>query len=63
MDVTVLDDGGGIAEDEVDGADDDALDVELTVGMDVECVLIGEHVAAVKSREVGANSESHGLVL
>lgn len=63
VDVAVLDDGSGIAEDEVDGADDDALDVELAVGVDVECVLIGEHVAAVKSREVGANTESHRLVL
>ena len=48
VDVGVLNDGGRIAEDEVNGADDDAADVELTVGVDVKRVLISEHVAAVK---------------
>lgn len=63
MDVGVLDDGGSVAEDEIDGADDDAAGVELTVGVDVESVLIGEHVAAVEGREIGADAESYSLVL
>lgn len=45
----VLEDDGGVAEDEVDGAVDVALGVELSEGMDVESVLVGHEVAAVKS--------------
>ncbi|CAL1360643.1 unnamed protein product [Linum trigynum] len=41
VDVAVLEDSGGVAEDEVDGANDDAAVEELAVGVDVQCVLVG----------------------
>lgn len=63
VDVAVLEDSGGVAKDEVDGAGDVAVDVELAVGVDVEGVLVGDHVAVVEGGEVGADAEGHRLVL
>ena len=40
VNVTVLENGSGVSEDEIDGAGNETVDVELTVGMDVESVLI-----------------------
>lgn len=48
----VLDDGGGVAEDEIDGAGDDAVAVELAVGLGVECVLVAFHSAIVEDCSV-----------
>lgn len=62
VEVAVLEDDGGVAEDEIDGAVDVAFAVELAEGVDVEGVLVGDEAAAVESREVGAAAESHGLV-
>lgn len=48
----VLDDDGGVAEDKIDGAGDDAVGVELAVGLGVECVLVAFHFAVVEGRSV-----------
>ena len=48
MDVTVLEHRRGIAKDEVNGARDQAVDVELAVGMDVETVLVCKYVTLVE---------------
>ena len=50
--VAVLEDHGGVAEDEVDGAIDVAVAVELLLGVDVECVLVALEAALVVDREV-----------
>ncbi|CAA7397486.1 unnamed protein product [Spirodela intermedia] len=42
----VLQHHGGVAEDEVDGAGDGAVAVELPLRVHVECVLVAQHVAA-----------------
>ena len=63
VDHAVLEDYGGVAEDEVDGAVDVALFVELTLGVDVEGVLVALEAAAVEDGEVGAGPEGHGLVV
>ena len=63
MDVAVLEYDGGVAEDEVNGAGDQAVYEELAVVVDVKSVLVGEEVAAVEGGEIGANSECDGLVL
>jgi len=44
-DLGVLDQGGGVAEDEVDCARDFTVAVELTVGVCVQCVLVTAHCA------------------
>lgn len=63
VDVAVLEDDGCVAEDEVDGAGDEAARVELAEGVDVEGVLVGQHVAAVEGAEVRVHAEGHRLVL
>lgn len=61
--LAVLEHRRGIAEDEVDGAGDGAVPVELSVGVGVEGVLVPVHVAVVEDGEVGVHSQCHGLVL
>lgn len=63
VDVAVLEDSGGIAEDEIDGAGDVAVDVELAVGVDVKGVLVGDHVAVIEGGKIGTDTKGHGLVL
>lgn len=63
MDITVLEHDGGVAEDEIDGSGDETLDEELTVRVDVESVLVSQHVATVESGEIGTHTESHRLML
>ncbi|CAA6664802.1 unnamed protein product [Spirodela intermedia] len=62
-DVAVLEDCHSVAEDEVDGAVDVAVAVELALGVHVERVLIALEAAAVEDGEVRAGAESHRLVL
>lgn len=62
-DVAVLEDGGSIAEDEVDSAVDVAFAVELAEGVDVECVLVALEAASVERGEVGLVPDCYGLVL
>lgn len=53
LDAAVLEYRGGVAEDEVDGARDGAVAVELAVGVGVEGVLVGVEAAAVEDGAVG----------
>lgn len=62
VDVTVLKDGGGVAEDEVYGAVYVAVTVELALGVDVQGVLVAFEAAAVEDRVVCAGAECDGLV-
>lgn len=41
LDVTVLEDDGGVAKDEINGADDHAVNEKLTIGVDVKSILVG----------------------
>lgn len=59
----VLQNHGGVAEDEVDGAEYVAFLVELALWMDVECVLVPLEAAAVEDGEVGAGAERHCLMV
>lgn len=59
----VLDDGGGVAEDEVDSAADDAASVELAVGLGVEGVLVAFHPAVKEDGAVGLHPQCHCLAL
>ncbi|RWW50514.1 hypothetical protein BHE74_00043207, partial [Ensete ventricosum] len=63
VEVAVLEHHRRVAEDEVDGAVDIAFSVELAEGVDVEGVLVAYEAAPVEGGEVGADPESHGLVL
>ncbi|EYU24969.1 hypothetical protein MIMGU_mgv1a022106mg, partial [Erythranthe guttata] len=51
VDHAVLQNGGGVAKDEVDGAVDVAFFVELALRVDVECVLVPFEAAAVEHGE------------
>lgn len=61
--VAGLEDGGGVAEDEIDGAVDTAFAVELAEGMDVESILVGVEFAAVEDNEISAREDGDGLLL
>lgn len=63
VDVAVLEDGSGVAEDKVDGAVDVGVPVELAVGMGVEGVLVALDGATVDDGPVRADPQSHPLVL
>lgn len=60
--LAVLEHHSRIAEDEVDGAADGAVAVELPVGLGVEGVLVAVHLAVVEDGQVGLHPQSHGLV-
>ena len=62
VDVAVLEKRHCVAEDEVDGAVDVTVAVELALGVDVEGVLIALEAALEEDGEVGARPEGHGLV-
>ena len=63
VDHAVLEHRCGVAEDEVDGAVDVALFVELALGVGVESVLVALEAAAVEDGEVGAGAQRHRLVV
>lgn len=63
VEAAALEHGGGVAEDEVDGAVDVAVAVELAEGVGVERVLVPREAAAVEGGEVGVDAEGHRLVL
>ncbi|KAJ0891018.1 hypothetical protein HanRHA438_Chr09g0430161 [Helianthus annuus] len=48
MDVTILENGCSVTKDEIDGSSNQAVDVELTVFVDVKGVLVGQHVTLVE---------------
>ena len=61
--MAVLKHNSSIAENEVDGARDGAITVELAEGVGVESVLIGIKLAPVDHGSVAGDTESDGLVL
>lgn len=62
VEVAVLEDDGGVAEDKVNGAVDVAFTIELPFGMSVEGVLVGLETAPVEGREVGTAPQRYRLV-
>ncbi|KAL0904097.1 hypothetical protein M5K25_026169 [Dendrobium thyrsiflorum] len=58
-----LENDGGIAEDEVDGAEDVAFAEELALRVDVKGVLVAYDAAVVDHRSVGSYTECHSLML
>jgi len=61
VEVAVLEDDGGVAEDEVDGAVDDAGFEELALCLDEESVLEAFEGAGIEDGEIGCRPESHRL--
>lgn len=59
----VLEESGGVAEDEIDGAADVAFAVELAGGAGVESVLVAVDDAAVENGVVGFHAEGYGLAV
>jgi len=60
--VALLEDDGGVSENEVNGAGDERVSVELPVGVCVESVLKGIYATTVYHGLVGAYPQSHRLV-
>lgn len=58
----ILKDGGAVTEDEIDGAGDIAVTVELTPGVCVECVLMSLHCAVVEDGHVSSHPQGHCLM-
>jgi hypothetical protein len=63
LDAAVLEDHGGVAEDEVHRAGDVVLGVELPVRLRVERVLVRLDIALVQHRAVAGDHERHRLAL
>lgn len=63
VNVAVLEDDCGIAENEIDGAVNVAVAIELTLGVHVQRVLITDDLATVNNRVVCTYSECNGLML
>lgn len=63
VDVAALQHGEPVPEDEVDGAVDVALAVELAEGVGVQGVLVALDAAPEEGRTVGVHSEGHRLVV
>ncbi|KAH0451267.1 hypothetical protein IEQ34_018566 [Dendrobium chrysotoxum] len=63
LDNGVLEESGGVPEDEIDGAADVALAVELAGAAGVESVLVGVDDAAVEDGLVGFHAEGYGLAV
>jgi len=61
--VALLEDDGGVSKNEVNGAGDERVSVELPVGVCVECVLEGIYATTVYDGFVGAYAQSHCLLL
>lgn len=62
-DVAVLENDGGIAEDEIDSAIYVAISIELAIGVDIEGVLVAFEAAPVEDGEVGAGAQRHCLAV
>lgn len=60
-DFAELEDGGGAAEDEIDGAVDGGVEIELAFGVGVESVLEGDEAASVEDGAVGVVADGDGL--
>lgn len=52
MDVAILENSGAVAEYEIHRTGDEAVDVELAVGVGIEGVLVSQNVTLVKCREI-----------
>jgi hypothetical protein len=63
MDITILENSCGIAEDEIDRACYQTIYEELTICVDMEGVLVSKHVAFVECRAVRTNTQRHGLAV
>lgn len=63
VDAAVLENYGGVAENEVDCSVNFGFADELAVRVDVKCVLVSGNAAAVDDGVVGPDSEGYGLVL
>ncbi|GAV87321.1 hypothetical protein CFOL_v3_30747, partial [Cephalotus follicularis] len=63
MYVTILENGRRIAKYKINSAGDVAVDVKLTISVDIEGVLVCYHVTLVESREVSSHSKCNSLVL
>ena len=61
MDLGVVEDGCGVAEDEVDSAFDVGVDVVLAAVVGEEGVLVAEEAAVLEDGAVGADSSGYGL--
>ncbi|KAL4584483.1 hypothetical protein LXL04_009085 [Taraxacum kok-saghyz] len=61
VDVAILEDGCCVAKNEIDGAGDEAVDVKLTITVDVEGVLVAQNVALIEGGKIGAHSKSNRL--
>ena len=61
VDFAVIEDGASVAKDEIDGARDVAVIVQLAAGGSVKRVLPADQAAITQNRTVGMNRESDGL--
>ena len=61
VDLGVVEDGGGVAEDEVDAALDVGVDVVLAAVVGEERVLVAEEAAVLEDGAVGADGDGDGL--
>jgi hypothetical protein len=61
VDLVVVEDGGGVAEDEVDAAFDVGVDVVLAAEVGEEGVLVAEEAAVLEDGAVGAHGGGDGL--
>ena len=59
----VLEDDGGVSEDEIYGSGDGAVSVELTLRVGVEGILVTVHAAVVEDGSISSDSERNRLVL
>ena len=57
----VVEDGGGVAEDEVDATFDVGVGVVLAAVVGEECVLMAEEAAVLEDGAVGADGGGYGL--
>jgi hypothetical protein len=58
----VLDHGGGVTKDEVHSARNNTVTIELSVCLNVQCVLVPIHPAIVEYCHIRLDTESHSLV-
>lgn len=59
--IAALENGDCVSEDEIDGAVDVALPVELAVGVGEEGVLVSRNAATVEDGTIRSDVQSHGL--
>jgi hypothetical protein len=61
VDLVVVEDGGGVAEDEVDAAGDEAVEVVLAAEVGKQRVLVGDEAAVLEDGAVGSDGRRYGL--